>query len=344
MAPLVPLPAPVNIGEEWEYAALPDRAADTVEALLSEAFDHQPVEDYSSTPLGLTLAVVIVHDGKIVAERYGPDTDEDSHLISWSVAKSITQAWLGRLVLEGRIDLDDPIDVPEWAGDRRRWIRMSDLLGMRSGLKWTEDYVDTNISDCLQMLFGTGMQDMAAYAASLPAQHAPDEVFNYSSGTTNIISRICGNAAERAGSDVSESLHEMFEAVGMNYIAVNYDLAGTFVGSSYAYATARDYARFGQWYLNGGYWNGEQLLPDGWVDRARTLRSVDPENGNGYGEQWWVAPDDPSGWFWANGYEGQSINVVPGSRTVVVRLGKSPVEHSEALMNWRRALVHAFDE
>lgn len=344
MASLVPLPTPVAIGDQWEYAALPDHAAATVEALLAEAFDHQPVDDYSATPLGLTLAVLIVHDGKIVAERYGPDIDAETTLISWSMAKSITQAWLGRLALQGIIDPDAPLEIPEWAADRRRWIRMSDLLSMRSGLRWSEDYVDADGSDCLQMLFGSGGQDMAAYAASLPAIHAPDEVFNYSSGTTNIISRICSNALLKAGIDPAESLSELFELLGMSSATATFDPAGTFVGSSYVYATARDFARLGQWYLNGGVWNGSQQLPDGWVDRARSIRSVDPENGHGYGEQWWAEPNDSSGWFWANGYEGQSTNVIPASRTVMVRLGKSPVEHSEALTRWRRALVHAFDE
>lgn len=337
MTALVPLPATGPVpGNDWELGD----SRPEVEALLDHAFtangdDHE---------LGLTLAVVCVSRGKIVAERYGPDTNADTTLISWSMAKSVTQALVGLLAGDGQLDVDAPAPVPEWTDpdDPRNAITLAHLLRMRSGLEWNEDYVDADTSHCLEMLFGSGHTDMGAFAAASAAIAPADTVFNYSSGTTNIISRLITQllGTEQAVRDYMDA--RLLGPLAMASADPRFDDAGTFVGSSYLYATARDFARFGMLYLRDGIWNGRRLLPEGWVDRARTPTSVDAEvPGRAYGEHWWMNLDDPAGTFWANGYEGQFIAVVPSADAVVVRLGKTPADKYDALRDWQFRLVDA---
>jgi len=339
---LVPLPAqPHGVPwptEQWPTGELVAHDQGAVEALVAQAFADQPHDD-----LALTLAVVVIQGGRLVLERYGPDTDADTPLVSWSMAKSITQAALGALVLDGAIDPHERAPVPEWAEptDPRSSIGTADLLAMRSGLHWVEDYVDPDASTCLRMLFGDERADMAHYAASLPLESPVGSEFVYSSGTTNILSRLCGDALGGGEAAMARHLAErIFGPLGMTSADPRFDDAGTFVGSSYVWATARDFARFGLWYLRDGMWDGRRLLPEGWADRARRLLSFDDE-GTGYGEQWWVKADSELGVFWANGYEGQSITVVPGADTVIVRLGKTPAECAPALQQWRWDLLEA---
>ncbi|MEO6126576.1 MAG: serine hydrolase, partial [Ilumatobacteraceae bacterium] len=213
---------------------------------------------------GVSLATLVVHQGEIVAEQYGPEVDADTRLISWSMAKSITQAALGMLVKDELLDIDDPAPVPEFAGTDKSAITVSDLLAMKSGLEFVEDYVDDAVSHCLDMLYGTGINDHAHYAASLPLQHPPGEVWNYSSGTTNILSRLAGTVIGNGTPSEPTTRHfleqRLFRPLGMKSAEPKFDMAGTFVGSSYVYATARDFARFGYLYLRDGVWDGERLL------------------------------------------------------------------------------------
>ncbi len=336
---MVPLPS-VGPDHRWPASRWENNTApDAIDHLLDEAFDQNP-----HPVLDLSLAVVVIHHGRLVAERYGPETDADTTLISWSTAKSITHAMVGLASSDGLIDLDAPVAAPEWhdAGDPRRAITLRHLLAMRSGLEFNEDYVDSTASHCLEMLFGQGASDMAHYAASLPAIAPPDTVFNYSSGTTNLLSRATGHALGRDADGVRRYLRErLFGPLGMNTAQPRFDSAGTFVGSSYVYATARDFARFGELYLRDGMWDGQRLLPEGWVDLARTPISLDAETGYGYGHHWWVEADD-LGTFGARGYEGQRITCVPALDLVVVRLGKTPIGHREHLDVWMRRLIDCF--
>lgn len=341
---LPPLP-PQAENTPWPTDAWPTGELEAVDAqavndLVALAFTDQPRDD-----LALTLAVVVIQGGRLVLERYGPETDAETPLVSWSMAKSITQAALGTLVLDGAVDADGPAPVPEWAdqSDPRSAIGTEDLLAMRSGLHWIEDYVDPDASTCLAMLFGEQRADMAHYAASLPLEDPVGSRFVYSSGTTNILSRITGDAVGGGAQAMEAHLDDrLFGPLGMTSADPRFDDAGTFVGSSYVWATARDFARFGHWYLRDGVWDGKRLLPEGWVDRARALQSIDPEDDAvGYGEQWWVKVASELGVFWASGYEGQSITVVPGADTVIVRLGKTPIEHAPALQQWRWDLLKA---
>ena len=178
------------------------------------------------------------------------------------------------------------------------------------------------------MLFGEGKDDVAGYAAALPLDHEPGSVFNYSSGTTNIVARIVGQAlggGEGAMRAFMET--ELFGPLGMASADPRFDAAGTFVGSSFLYCTARDFARFGELYLNDGTWAGKRILPEGWVEFARTPVPVSPEEEFGYGAHWWLWDGHGfPGTFAAHGYEGQYIVVCPERELVVVRLGKTPAE------------------
>jgi CubicO group peptidase (beta-lactamase class C family) len=309
---------------------------------------------------GLSLALVVQHRGAVVLERYGaqPDTifgpggavDAESTLISWSMAKSITHALVGIAAADGLLDVDAPAPVPEWAGTDKARITLLDLLEMRSGLEFVEDYVDERTSNCIEMLYGAGKEDMAAYAAALPLQHAPGSAWNYSSGTTNIISRIVGQAvapgatsADEARAAMEQFINErLFMPIGMTSAIAKFDPAGTFIGSSYVFATARDFAKFGELYLRDGIAPDDtRILPPGWVEHARTYAASD-DDGFDYGRHWWLWPDLP-GVFGCHGYEGQYTIVAPDRELVVVHLGKSPVEQRPALLDRIRSIIRVFE-
>jgi len=281
------------------------------------------------------LAVLAVRGGEVVHEWYAEGVTADTTLISWSMAKSITHALVGFAVDDGKLELHGPAPVPEWADDERSAITVDQLLRMCPGLEWCEDYVDDQLSDVIEMLFGEAKADMAAFAAGFPLLHEPGTVFNYSSGTTNILARIVGDLY-----DVEALLRDrLFGPLGMASAEPKFDEAGTFVGSSYVYATARDFARFGQLYLDGG----QDLLPADWVRYAQTESPVPVPVEPGeqpYGAHWWLFPDVP-GSFAAQGYEGQRTLVVPDLDLVVVRLGKTPAELKPELDAWLVGLVDA---
>jgi CubicO group peptidase (beta-lactamase class C family) len=315
-------------------------AADVDSATVEEVLRRllaQPPE------LGLTLAVVAIHGGEVVADGYGPETTAATPLISWSVAKSITHAAVGVLVRDGRLDLSQPAPVPAWAGTEKAAITMQHLLEMRPGLRFVEDYVDAEISHCIDMLFGEGAQDHSAYAAALPLDHPPGTVWNYSSGTTNIVARVVGDVVGGGEAGMRAFLaSEVFEPIGMTSADPRFDAAGTFVGSSFVYATARDFARFGELYLADGICEGRRILPAGWLDHARAPTPGVPETEPfGYGAHWWLWRDEP-GSLAAHGYEGQYVIVVPARDLVVVRLGKTPAELRPNLVAELRRIVRSF--
>lgn len=303
---------------------------------------------------GLSLALVVQQAGEVVYERYGhqPDTvfgpgspvTADTTLISWSMAKSITHAAVGILVGEGRLDLAATAPVPSWQGTPKEAITLQQLLEMRPGLEFVEDYVDAGVSHCIEMLYGAGQADMAAYAAALPLVHEPGAVWNYSSGTTNIVARIVGDAVGGGREGMERFLRvRLFEPAGMQSAIPKFDEAGTFVGSSYVYATARDFARFGELYRNDGVAaDGTRVLPAGWRDHARAVIAHDPESGFGYGAHWWTWPDFP-GSLACHGYEGQYTVVLPDRELVVVHLGKCPADARPALDDRLRELFRAAD-
>jgi len=341
-------------GDDWETAP-PDAAVNVgvMDASLDELFGVR------GDPPGISLATVVVHRGRIVRERYGhqPDTvfgpggpvDRDTTLISWSMAKSITHALVGILVNDGRIesqiDLDSPVNVPEWSNSPRATITMGDLLRMRDGLDFVEDYVVDESgharSDVIAMLFGDGAADVAGYARSRPSLHAPGSTWSYSSGTTNIICSLLGELV--GGQDQMRAVIEdrLFAPLGMTSAVPRFDDAGTFIGSSYVYATARDFARFGHLYLCGGRWGDRQVVPESWVDSVHDMHAVDPENGHGYSWHWWNWNSRPETMA-ALGYEGQRIIVDPTRDLVVVHLGKWVAETQPELDRHLTSIVESF--
>jgi CubicO group peptidase (beta-lactamase class C family) len=276
-----------------------------------------------------TLAVVVQHRGEVVAEAYADGVTAGTTLISWSMAKSITHALVGMAQMDGLLDVQAPTGITQWQNDDRKHITLQHLLEMRSGLAWIEDYVEGNESDVIEMLFGAGKDDHAAYAINQQLSSTPGSEWYYSSGTTNIISRLLGDAlGDKNGShDKTHSFMQtrLFDAIGMVSATAQFDAVGTFVGSSYVYATARDFAKFGELYLRDGMCDGKRILPVGWVDHARAQTVIDDETGQGYGAHWWTQPGE-HGSLVASGYEGQQILVLPERDLVIVRLGKTVAE------------------
>ena len=341
LAPLPPHPA----GRSWPTLAWatgpqlsgdPDRLEDLIEAV----FRVNP-----NTDLGESLALVVVQGGRIVAERYGPATTARTPLTSWSIAKSITHLAIGLAVGDGLIDIDAPAPVPEWSDpdDARHRITVRSLLAMRSGLEFNEDYVDAGSSHCLEMLFGEARADMAAYAAGQRLAAPIDTHYNYASGTSVILSRILADAVGGSGALRTYLTTRLFEPLGMRSAAPGFDEAGTFVGSSYVSATARDFARIGLFALRDGIWENRRLLPEGWIDYGRTPASYDPGNDHYYGAHWW-SPGDEFGTFGARGYEGQRILVVPALDLVVVRLGRTPISMAPALQRHLDEILRSFTD
>lgn len=343
MSALPPLPVqPAGVPwptTEWPEGELPPQVAAKLAPLLGHAFRDPAPDD-----LGETHAFLAVQGGRIVAERYWRGFDAASTHHSWSQAKSITHALIGILVREGRIDIHAPADVPEWQaeGDPRRAITLDQLLRMSSGLKFAEDYVDAGVSDVIEMLFGSGKADVAAYAARAPLAHPPGTSWSYSSGTTNLVARAAARALAASGEAFREFMfRELFAPIGMTSATPKFDAAGTFIGSSFCYCTARDFARFGLLYLRDGVWDGQRLLPEGWADYARTPTPVPQTERLGYGAHWWLGIAGP-GSFSANGYEGQYTVLVPDLDLILVRNGKSPDAQKDAVQDWLGAVARCF--
>jgi CubicO group peptidase (beta-lactamase class C family) len=298
-----------------------------VTAALDEAFAEP-----GPLPSRRTRAVVVVHDGRIVGERYAPGYGPESPLPGWSMTKSVVNALVGVLAREGRLALDAPLRVPEWSGpgDPRGGITLRQALQMSDGLRFSEHYGNP-LGDVLWMLFGT--PDAAGFAAGKPLAAPPGTAWSYSSGTTNIIARALRHTV--GGDDADYLLfprRALFVPLGMASAVMEPDAAGDFVGSSFMFATARDWARFGQLYLQDGVWDGRRILPEGWVAFSVTPAPAAP--GGVYGAHFWLrlgrgtyAPSGdvglPADAYHAVGHEGQIMTIVPSRRLVVVRLGLS---------------------
>lgn len=292
-----------------------------VAAAVGQAFgdDLSPAE---RDRLG-TRAVLVVRDGRIIGERYADGFTADTPQLGWSMAKSVTNLLTGRLVHEGRIGLQDTGLRPEWT-DGRSAISVDQLIRMTSGLRWDETYdLGTPITEMLYL-----HPDMAGYAASQPLAHDPGSYQQYSSGSTNIL---CSVLAERVGAQ-DFPREWLFEPLGLSSAVWEPDGSGNPVCSSYLWATPRDWATIGQFALQDGTWNGNQLLPAGWMTQSTTAEAV-PTDDPGYAAGWrsnslpdgtLADPALPPDTYWASGHDGQRLYVVPSARLVVVRLGFSP--------------------
>ena len=339
LVPLPPVPAGIDFPtREWSEAPLGagvDGAR--LERLFASAF-AQP----DDPELGHTKALLVVQHGAIVAERYAEGIEPESTQPSWSMAKSVLHAVVGLCLRDGVLDPAARAEVPEWSapGDPRSAIAIEHLLRMTSGLGFVEDYVDAEISDAIAMLFGEGKDDVAHFAARKPLAHPPGTVFSYSSGSSNILSAIVKRALGGEARYREFLQRELLDRIGMRSALPMFDAAGTWVASSFIFACARDFARFGLLYLRDGVWAGERILPAGWVDHGRTPTPVaTPEEP--YGAHWWLGLDD-LGTFAARGYEGQYTVVVPALDLVVVRLGRSPAECKPNLLAFLDEVIACF--
>jgi CubicO group peptidase (beta-lactamase class C family) len=279
----------------------------------------------------MARAVVVVYDGRIIAERYAEGFDRNTPQLGWSMSKSATNALVGILVNEGRLSLKAQAPVTEWQkpGDPRSAITLDELMRMSSGLKFGEDYV-WPLSDAIQMLFNSDCA--GCYASSKPLDSPPDTKWYYSSGTTNIISRIIRQASGGTDADFFAFPKKvLFDKLGMQSAIIEPGPDGVFVGSSFMYATPRDWARLGLLYLNDGVLKGERILPEGWVRYSTTPTPMAPKGE--YGAQIWlnagpnnnpgerVMPNVPADQFSFKGFEGQQVSVIPSHKLVIVRMG-----------------------
>ena len=341
MTAQIPLPSqPASVPWptlEWPEVGL-DSVADAprVHAVADTIFSTLPPDTH-----GETLALLAVHRGRLVFERYAPGRGPNDTFISWSMAKSITHALVGVLVGQGRLDPDAPAAVPAWRreGDARGAITLEDLLRMVDGLDFVEAYGESGRSDVIEMLFKSGKDDVASFAEARPLVRPPRSFWNYSSGTSNIVAGILGRTVGGGREGMETFIRgALFDPLGMKSAKPRFDRAGTFIGSSYVFATARDFARFGLLYLRDGVWEGRRLLPAGWVDHAR--RETEASIGR-YGAHWWLALDG-SGIFTANGFQGQYVVLDPSRDLVLVRLGVSSPEQRVAVIRGLREIVEAF--
>jgi len=292
-------------------------------AKLQSAIQNIFVENDTILPVR-TRAVVIIYKGQLIAERYAEGFTAKTKLAGWSMTKTVTGALIGILVKQRKLTIDTPAPVPEWGNvnDPRHLITVTNLLQQRSGLDFEENYARS--SDATKMLFQKA--DMGSYTALRPLKNLPGSVFYYSSGNSNILSRII---REKLGDSLYYGFpyHQLFYKLGMYSAVLEPDASGTFVGSSYMYASARDWARFGLLFMNDGVFNNERILPEGWV-----TKSTKPVSGKrGYGYQIWLNtgsdtlikhyPAAPADMFYADGFESQLIFIIPSKKLVVVRLG-----------------------
>jgi CubicO group peptidase (beta-lactamase class C family) len=267
-------------------------------------------------------AVVVVKSGRIIAETYGPGFSRDTPLLGWSMTKTVNAAVIGTLMRDNKLSLADQDLLPEWHGDGRKDVRLADLLAMESGLAFNENY--GAVADVTRMLYLE--HDMAAFTAAKPQEAAPGSRFNYSSGTPVLLARIWMDRLADAQRALDYPNEGLFMPLGMRSAVMEVDAAGTFVAGSYMYATARDWARFGLLLARDGMWQGERLLPEGFV---RAMHEPNSQLASRYSRmQTWLPRGGeegiPADTFFMRGHDGQTIAIMPSLDLVVVRLGLTP--------------------
>lgn len=341
--PLLALPALIGCGSADDAPPPLDPAA--LKAVVEkpgvkrQALARAVDSLFTAEGLGETRAVVVMLDGRIVAQRYAPGYHENTRFVGWSMSKSITGVMIGLLVSDGRLRLDETAPVPAWQrpGDARGEITVRQLLQMRSGLRHEEEADPVFKADTVRMLFTDGRDNMAAYAESQPLEAEPGRTFEYSSASSVILADLAARSLTESPDPayrrkaVADYLRtRLFEPVGMKSMVPEYDAAGTMIGSSLIHGTARDWARFGEFLRNDGAVRGAQVIPKAWIE---FMTQPSPRN-SGYGAQVWLNrpqaedgrilfPGAPRSAFACIGHLGQYVFVSPAQKLVVVRLGKS---------------------
>ena len=342
--------------ETWGVGEVAGDAAVQVPQLIDDAFRIQ-----RSERMGETRAVVVVHGGEIVFERYADGFDQDTRQISWSMAKSVNQALLGVAVQEGIVpDIDAPMPSAYPEGHTRSNVTWRQWIEMTDGMAWKEvQALSLTGNNAVQMLAGAGRLDVIDYIIDQEFLRPPGRHWNYNTGSTILVGEALAHQLvdDPSPATVKARYDDLFfDRIGMDFV-VEFDAAGTPITGALMWATPRDWAKFGLLYLRGGVWDGEQVLPEGWVDWAQTGSETD--DGNVYGAGFWRmvpaneashaerSPDDgPWDAYAVQGSEGQVVWIVPSRDLVIVRMGVMANERSNwtALMNWCQAIARAFPE
>ncbi len=311
---------------------------------LSSALDFgmEPV------PGGGARGLVVMQNGRIIGERYAEGYDENSLLLGWSMTKTLTGMLIGSIPTHERSEqsrLPSPSErgrgrglnhsqseqlpskgfqhIPSrknlyrhWSADARANISLGDLLHMNSGLGWNEAY--GSISDATIMLHE--QPEMATFAAGMPALNAPEDEWAYSSGSTNILMDLQRQRLPE-GQSIQQEVHDVFGQIAPSLL-IEPDQSGLPVGSSYGWATGRDWARLGQFMLQDGVWNGDTILYPGWIDWMR--QPAAGSEGTYGGQLWLPGPDMPSlpkDAYMMRGFQDQRVFIIPSHQLVIARLG-----------------------
>jgi len=280
---------------------------------VANAFDAKGENDKK------TRSVLVIYKDKIIAEKYADGFTKNSVILGWSMTKSITGTLFGILQKQRRFDIYKPAPIAEWQNDSRKNITTNDLLHMNSGLEWDEQY--DKICDATQMLFHD--EDMTRSQLLKPAVFAPNTHWNYSSGTTNLLSGILRKQFKTHQEYLDFWYSALIDKIGMHSMVIETDMAGNYVGSSYGWATTRDWSKLGLLYLHKGNWNGEQIFNASWEKYVSTPTNTSEGK---YGAHFWLNadgfyPDAPRDMYSCNGFNGQKIFIIPSRDLVIVRLG-----------------------
>ena len=316
----------------------PVAGAPAIQAAIARAF-----VETTALPHRNTKAVVIVRNGRVIGERYAPGYGVNTPIQGWSMTKSVTNALIGVLVREGKLDPQDPAPVAAWSspGDTRHGITVDNLLRMASGLdigqSLTND-VSTAFDPTSYMVFDT--DDMAAFAEKAPLKAPPGSLWRYTNGNTQPLSRIIRDKVGGDPAAVMAFAHrELFDKLGMTGVTLEFDAAGTPIGASHMFATPRDWARFGLLYLNDGVVGGVRILPAGWADYS--ARQTPHSRDYGYGAGFWtnrgggpganyrIGAGMPADAYFARGAQGQVVVIVPSANLIVVRMGYAFTERDD---------------
>jgi len=321
---------------------------DTIEYLtneqtlnLEEAINNGFIEEDTLLIKKNSRAALVLYKGQLVGEQYANNFNKDSKLLGWSMTKSLTASMLALLAKEGKLDLDNPTNIKAWQNDGRKNITWKQLLQMNSGLKWKEEY--SGITDAVKMFFTS--DGAGEFATQLPIAQKPDTHWEYSSGTTNIIARQMHTFFDTDEAYIRYIYDHLFYKIGMYSMLMETDAQGIFVGSSYSWATARDWAKFGQLYLQNGTWAGEQVLTKKWVD---FVQQPAPNSNNRYGGHFWLnkgghLPDVPQDMYALIGFHGQRVFIIPSKELVVVRLGLTPDRADFDFNKWLSGIIKAME-
>lgn len=315
---LEPGPLPYPYGEATQK--------DTVFTSVDYQQIHQVVDNaFKNSSVQKTRSVLVIYKDQIIAERYADSLNRHSRLLGWSMTKSVLATLYGVLSFDRGFQIDQPVKIEAWKDDERAKITYADLLHMNSGLEWVEDYAE--ISDVTEMLFQA--DNMAkAQVAKLPA-YPPNTHFSYSSGSTNLLSGLLRNEFDSYSEYLNFPYKRLIDRIGMHSMVLETDAAGNFAASAYGWATTRDWGKFGLLYLHQGNWNGDQVFDKRWV---KFVTTPSPNSNNEYGGHFWLntpqkLPDAPMDTFYADGFQGQRVYIVPSKDLVVVRMGLASTEY-----------------